>query len=355
MAEIKLRNGHVISDYGKPYIIAELGSNHNGDMELARRLIEEAKKAGADCVKFQSWTKDTIFSKKVYADNYFLKDDYRNRTDYTLEEIVDEFSISEQELLEMAKICHQVGIDFSSSPFSKREVDFLVDECDAPFVKIASMDLNNYPFLRYVAGKKVPVVLATGLSELWEIDKAVRTIEEAGNNQIILLHCISVYPPKFTDIHLNNIHTLRNAYPNYPVGFSDHSLGVEIPTAAVALGSCIIEKHFTLDKDMFGWDHKISADPTELKALVEAAEHVYLAMGSTRRTVNEDELIKREAFRRSIVAARDLPEGKILEEEDLDFKRPGTGITPGEIENLIGRTLKRAVSYDQMLSWEDMI
>lgn len=355
MAEITLQNGRVISDYGKPYVIAELGSNHNGDMELARKLIEEAKKAGADCVKFQSWSKDTIFSKKVYEDNYFLKDDYRNRTDYTLEEIVDEFSISEQELLEMAEICRRVGIDFSSSPFSKREVDFLVDECKAPFVKIASMDLNNYPFLRYVAGKNVPIVLATGLSELWEIDQAVRTIEEAGNHQIILLHCISVYPPKFTDIHLNNIHTLRNTYPDYPIGFSDHSLGVEIPTAAVALGSCIIEKHFTLDKEMFGWDHKISADPTELRALVDAAEHVYLAMGSTRRTVNEDELIKREAFRRSIVATKDLPAGTVLTEEDLDFKRPGTGITPGEVERLIGRTLKRPVAYDQMLSWEDMV
>lgn len=355
MGTIKLENGKVISDYGKPYIIAELGSNHNGNMDLAKEMIHKAKECGADCVKFQSWTKDTIFSKKVYQDNYFLQDDYRNRTDYTLEEIVDEFSISEDQLYQMAQICKEVGIDFSSSPFSEREVDHLVDTCHAPFVKIASMDLNNYPFLEYVAKKNVPVVLATGLSDLWEIAKAVKTIEDAGNHKIILLHCISVYPPKFADIHLNNILSLRMMYPDYPIGFSDHSLGVEIPTAAAALGACMIEKHFTLDKEMFGWDHKISADPQELKALVEAAHHVQEALGSTKKTVNTDEMIKRDAFRRSIVAARDLPAGTVLTREDIDFKRPGTGITPGEAENLIGRTLKRDVAYDKMFEKEDLV
>lgn len=355
MAEIVLNNGRVISDYGKPYIIAELGSNHNGDMKIARDLILRAKECGADCVKFQSWSKETIFSRKVYDDNYFLADDYRNRTDYTLEEIVEEFSISEKELLDMAQICKEVGIDFSSSPFSKREVDFLVDECHAPFVKIASMDLNNYPFLDYVAKKGAPVVLATGLSELWEVAKAVKMIEDAGNNQIILLHCISVYPPRFEDINLNNIIGLRSMFPDYPIGFSDHSIGVEIPAAAAALGSCIIEKHFTLDKDMFGWDHKISADPSELKELVDSADHIYKALGSTKRVVNNDEIKKRDAFRRSIVAAGNLKAGDVITYDDIDFKRPGTGITPGEVQNIVGRTLKRDVAFDQMISLEDLV
>lgn len=353
MAELKLRNGKIISDYGKPYIIAELANSHNGDMEIAKKMIDAAKAAGCDCVKFQSWTKNTLFSQKVFDDNYFLNDDYRNRTDYTLEQICEKFSISENQLKEMDEYCKKVGIDFSSSPFCNKEVDFLADNTDAPFIKIASMDLNNYPFLKYVALKQVPIVLATGLSDLAEVVKAVDTIEKAGNNKISLLHCISVYPPKFKDINLNNILTLRKMYPDYPIGFSDHSLGVEIPTAAVALGSCIIEKHITLDKDMFGWDHKISADPEELSNMVRVCNNVYEAMGTSKRVVGEDELIKRTAFRRSLVAANELEPGHVLKEEDVAIKRPGTGLAPELLNLLIGRTLKKKVGYDRMFEMED--
>lgn len=355
MAKLRLRNGTYISDYGKPYIIAELGSNHNGDMELAKRMIDEAKAAGCSCVKFQSWSKDTIFSKKVYEDNYFLNDDYRNRADYTLEEIVDVFSVSETELYSMYEYCKQIEIDFTSTPFSKREVDFLVEQCDVPFVKIASMDLNNYPFLRYVARKGVPIVLATGLSDAAEIDRAVRIIEGEGNREICLLHCISIYPPKFEDINLNNLIGLRTMFPDYPVGFSDHSLGVEIPSAAVALGACIIEKHFTLDKEMFGWDHKISADPDEMRVLVQCANNINQALGTTRRVVCDEEIARRDAFRRSIVAARDLKKGTVLTEDDLDLKRPGTGLPPERLDWLIGKVLNNDVAYDELLKEEDIL
>ena len=157
--KIKLTQNKEVYNYCEPYIIAELGSNHNGDMELAKKLILEAKKAGADCVKFQSWSKDTIFSKIKYKENYFLADDYRNRTDTNLEKIVEEYSISEEELLKMKKFCEEVGIDFASTPFSKREVDFLVDVLQAPFIKVASMDLNNYPFLEYIAKKNKPIII----------------------------------------------------------------------------------------------------------------------------------------------------------------------------------------------------
>lgn len=355
MAKIIFKNNTEIRDYGKPYIIAELGANHNGDMELAKKMIDVAKKVGCSCVKFQSWTKKSIFSKQVYKDNYFLKDDYRNRKDYSLEEIVEKFSVSENELFTMADYCKKIGINFASTPFSKKEVDFLVDKCHANFIKIASMDLNNYPFLEYVANKNVPIMLSTGLSELAEIDKAVRTIEKAGNHKIILLHCISIYPPDFADIHLNNIIGLRTAFPEYPIGFSDHSIGTDIPLAAVALGACVIEKHFTLDKNMFGWDHKISANPEELAELVKCCNDVNIALGSTRRIVSKAEIKKRDAFRRSIVAARDLHAGEIIKENDLDLKRPGTGIQPEMLKFLIGKKIKKEIKYDTLIKEEDFI
>jgi len=217
---VKLTQKRTIKNFSRPYIIAELGSNHNGDMKLARQLITEAKDAGADCVKFQSWSKDSIFSRKKYEDNYFIADDYRDRSDYTLEEIVDAYSISEEELLEMKALADEIGVDCTSTPFSKKEADFLIDQLDSPFIKVASMDLNNLPFLKYLAGKGRPMVLSTGLSELHEIDQAVRTIESEGNHDIVILHCVSTYPPKDEDVHLNNIKTLMECYPDYCIGFS---------------------------------------------------------------------------------------------------------------------------------------
>ena len=285
--KLKLTKNKEIYNYSKPYIIAELGSNHNGNMKLAKKMIIEAKEAGADCVKFQSWSKDTIFAKKKYSDNYFIADDYRDRDDYTLEEIVEEYSISEEELLEMKSFSDEIGIDCTSTPFSKKEADFLVDKMQTPFIKVASMDLNNYPFLEYLAKKGKPMIISTGLSELYEIDKAVKTIEETGNNQIAILHCVATYPPEDTDVNLNNIKTLMAAYPEYPIGFSDHTLGTVIPLAAVALGACLIEKHFTLDKNMEGWDHKVSATKDEMQAIVEGSERIVKAMGSFRISATE--------------------------------------------------------------------
>lgn len=353
MGKINFKNGIIVQDYGLPYIIAELGSNHNGDIELAEKLIRQAKSAGCDCVKFQSWTKDTIFSKKVYQENHFLADDYRNRDDYTLEEIVEKFSISENELLQMKKICDEVGIDCTSTPFSKREVDFLVDDMKVPFIKVASMDLNNYPFLEYIAKKDIPIVLSTGLSEIYEVDRAIKTIENTGNTKIAILHCISIYPPKMEDINLNNIFTLRKLYPDYPIGFSDHTIGTSIPLAAVAIGSAIIEKHFTLDKNMFGWDHKVSADYDDMKVIVEESKNICKALGKTRRVVSEAEKTKQIAFRRSIVAARDILKGEIITEEMIDYKRPGEGIPPEYSRFVIGKQAKNDIKYDELIKMND--
>ena len=352
--KIKITNKKDVYNFCKPYIIAELGSNHNGNMELAKRLIVQAKESGADCVKFQSWSKDTIFSRKKYEDNYFIADDYRNRTDYTLEEIVDAYAISEEELLEMKKFADEIGIDCTSTPFSKKEADFLIDKLNSPFIKVASMDLNNYPFLEYLAKKNRPMVLATGLSELYEIDKAVKTIENTGNKNIVILHCVSTYPPKDGDVNLNNIITLMKAYPDYPIGFSDHTLGTAIPLASVALGACLIEKHFTLDKNMEGWDHKVSANKDEMKIIVEGSKRISEAMGSFRVAATETDERKQE-FRRSIVLARDMKKGEVIKYTDIDYKRPGTGIKPEMTDFVIGRMINKDLKYDHILSMEDII
>ena len=352
--KIQITSQKEIYNFCRPYIIAELGSNHNGDMELARKMIIEAKEAGADCVKFQSWSKDSIFAKKKYDDNYFIADDYRDRTDYTLEEIVDSYSISEEELLEMKKFADEVGIDCTSTPSNKKEADLLVEKMDTPYIKVASMDLNNYPFLEYLAKKGKTIVISTGLSELYEIDKAVKAIEEAGNNQIVILHCVSTYPPVDTDVNLNNIKTLMATYPNYPIGFSDHTLGTAIPLASVALGACLIEKHFTLDKNMEGWDHKVSATKDEMKEIVENAKRVSDALGSFRITATESDEKKKE-FRRSIVITREMKKGDILQAEDIDYKRPGGGFDPEMTEFLIGRTVKKDLPFDHILKKEDLV
>lgn len=352
--KVQLTSKKEIFNYCKPYVIAELGSNHNGDMELAKRLILQAKEAGADCVKFQSWSKDTIFARKKYEDNYFVADDYRDRTDYTLEEIVDAYSISEDELLEMKKFADELGIDCTSTPFSKKEADFLVDKLESPFIKVASMDLNNYPFLEYLAKKGKPIVISTGLSELYEIDKAVKTIENAGNNQIVILHCVATYPPEDKDVNLHNIKTLMTIYPEYPIGFSDHTLGTAIPLASVALGACLIEKHFTLDKNMEGWDHKVSATKDEMKEIVENATRVSEALGSFRITATESDEKKKE-FRRSIVLTREMKKGEVISYEDLDYKRPGGAFDPEITEFVVGRTVNKDLKYDYILTKEDIV
>jgi len=352
--KVQLTNKKKIFNFCKPYIIAELGSNHNGDMKLAKQLIIEAKEAGSDCVKFQSWSKDSIFAKKKYEDNYFVADDYRDRDDYTLEEIVEAYSISEEELLEMKKLADEIGIDCTSTPFSKKEADFLVDKMDTPFIKVASMDLNNYPFLEYLAKKNKPMIISTGLSELYEIDKAVKTIENTGNTDICILHCVATYPPEDKDVNLNNIKTLMSTYPDYPIGFSDHTLGTAIPLASVALGACVIEKHFTLDKNMEGWDHKVSATKDEMKDIVDNAKRVSDALGSFRVTANETDEKKVE-FRRSIVLTRDIKEGEIINREDIDYKRPGSGFSPEMTEYIVGRKAKTNLIYDKILTNKDLI
>ena len=354
MTGVQLTSKKKVFNYCKPYVIAEIGSNHNGDMNLAKKLIIAAKQMGADCVKFQSWSKDTLFSKKKYEDNYFVADDYRNRTDYTLEQIVDAYSISEDELLEMKKFSNELGIDCTSTPFSKKEVDFLVDKLESPFIKVASMDLNNYPFLKYIAKKGRPIVLSTGLSELHEIDKAIKTIENEENNQIVILHCVATYPPADIDLNLNNINTLKIAYPEYPIGFSDHTIGTAITFASIALGACIIEKHFTLDKNMEGWDHKISATIEEMRDIIKNAPRISEAMGTFRIKATESDEKKKE-FRRSIIIIKEMKKGEVIKYDNIDYKRPSGGFDPEMTEFIVGRTVNKNLKSDHILTQDDII
>ncbi|MCG8409658.1 MAG: N-acetylneuraminate synthase family protein [Bacteroidales bacterium] len=351
--KINISKTKEVFNYSEPYIIAEIGANHNGDIELAKKIIDKAKGCGADAVKFQSWTPKSLIAREEYDRNQSYDDGDGGKKHFgSLKEMVEKYYLREDQHFELKDYCNEIGIDFCSSPFSKKEVDLLV-KLAVPFLKIASMDINNIELLKYAARTKKPIILSTGMASLAEIDNAVKTIEKEGNTQIIILHCISIYPPKYEDIHLNNIKMLQQAF-NYPIGFSDHTIGTYIPLASVSLGACVIEKHFTLDKDLPGWDHQISADPHELKEIVEGSKNIQKALGSFTRIVSKDEEQKKLKFRRSIVTARRLEVGDIISYNDLDFKRPGTGVSPDFCEHLIGRKVKSKLDADVLIKLEDL-
>jgi N,N'-diacetyllegionaminate synthase len=344
-------SGRLVGPDELPYIIAEIGSNHNGDMQLAKQLIGAAKSCGADAVKFQSWSKSSIISKAEYARHTQYAD--KKRHFGTLKEMVEEYQLTPEQHREVVAYCQEKEIAFMSSCFSPAEVD-LLDSLTVLAFKIASMDINHLSLLEYVASKARPVILSTGMATLGEIERALSVLQQGGAGPVALLHCVSIYPPAYESINLHNITTLQQAF-DVPVGFSDHTLGTAIPLAAVALGACIIEKHFTLDKDMAGWDHAISADPAELEVIVREGQNVFTALGSTVRMVSEAEMDKRRAFRRRIVVKHAMKKGERLQLQALDFKRPGTGIHPDELAYVIGRSLARDVEPDDELEWSDLV
>lgn len=333
-----------------PYVIAEIGANYNGDMDLCKRLIDKAYECGVDAVKFQSWSKTSLISSAEYSRNTSYAD--KNRHFGSLEEMVERYQFTPDQHREVAAYCEKLGIAFTSTPFSVEEVD-LLESLDVPCFKVASMDINYLKLLNYIGSKKRPVILSTGMASLGEIERAIAALRSAGSGPIALLHCISIYPPEARDIHLRNIVTLERAF-DVPVGFSDHTLGTSIPLAAVALGACIVEKHFTLDKEMDGWDHWISANSTELKTLVEESKNVFESLGSGVRCVSRAEMEKRLKFRRRAVLKHPMNKGNVIAEADLDFKRPGNGINPDETTYVVGRKLNKDCVYDEELEWGDI-
>lgn len=342
MSEIILNNGRKVKNYSKPYIIAEVNSSHGGSVETAKEMIRQAKEAGCDCVKFQSWSTESLYSKTFYAENPIAQ------------RLVKKFALSEEELFEVVNFCKEINIDFSSTPYSKSEVDFLVDKCNVPFVKIASMEINNYNYIEYIAKKGVPVILSTGMADLHEIENAVKAFEKGNNPNLILLHCISIYPAPASTINLNNIPLLQKMFPKYAIGYSDHTYGTEIASAATALGAAVLEKHFTLDKTKMGMDNNMAIEPDEMKALVQNCINVHEALGSFDRIVSEEENAQRTKMRRSVIVTRDMSEGETIRLEDLDVKRPGTGIPPEKMHSLVGKVLKSNVSADTLILEENL-
>lgn len=325
-----LDNGRKIGLGEKPYIVAEFNSSHKGKVDRAKQMIDAALECGCDCVKFQSWTEESLYSDEYYEENPISK------------RLVKGVSLNEEKLKELFRYCMEKGMDFSSTPYSEREVDFLV-KMNVPFIKIASMEINNLPFLEYIAKTKKPIVLSTGMSTYDEIEKAVETIKGAGNENICILHCVSVYPAEVGIINLNNMLAIKEKFPNNVVGYSDHTRGSEVACAAIALGAVLIEKHFTLNSSEMGMDNSMATEPKEMKELVEKCHNVYMALGNYERKLTKEEIVQREKMRRSIVSKKDIKKGTEISRDMLEFKRLGTGIEPGKVENIVGCIAKKDI------------
>ena len=337
-----LNNGRVVSKKNRPYIVAELNSSHFGRIELAEEMINSAKACGCDGVKFQSWTSESLYCRDYYE------------SDPIAERIVKKFSLSSQDIKRLSLYCREKKIGFSSTPYSEEEVDQLADLFQADYIKIASMDINNLPFLDYIGKKNVPVVLSTGMADKQEIDEAIKCLENAGNTNICILHCVSVYPSEAKEVNLNNLLMLRQEFPDYEVGYSDHTMGYETACAAVALGASFIEKHFTLNNSKVGWDNQMATEPSEMKELVEKCHSVYNSLGNFDRILSDKEIDQRRNMRRSVVSKRDLYAGDVITKDDITAKRPGTGIPVGDYEEILGKRVKRDIKRDHLIKREDL-
>jgi len=334
---MKLNNGVEIKNYGKPYFIAELNTSHFGDLEIAKDMIASAKDAGVDCVKFQSWSADTLYSSTYYRQNPIAK------------RFVDKFSFSSEQLKMLADFAHSCGVGFASTPYSTSEVDFLINECNVPFIKIASMEINNYPYLEYVARTGSAIILSTGMADRDEIDRAVRCILDAGGENICVLHCVSIYPAEPSTINLNNIVTFRDEFDDISIGYSDHTIGIEVPIAAIALGSPVIEKHFTLDSKKIGMDNQMAMEPNDFKAMIKSCNLAWESLGAFERVVSKAELEQRINMRRSIVSKVHIPSGTVIQLDHLDFKRPGDGMSPAEIGRVVGKMAIEDIVQDEVI------
>ncbi len=345
---MKIKN-KLIKNFSKPFVIAEIGANHNGDIDLAKKMIISAKKAGADAVKFQSWNKNSIFNKKLYKNK---KPDFRLGNIKTQEQLIDKLTFSNQEYNKLAIFCKKNKIIFSSTPFDTLSARFL-SKLKVPFFKVASMDLDNIPFLKHLAKYKKPMIVSTGFGTLKEIAEAIDEIKSIDKHaQLTLLHCVSAYPPRDTNVNLNNLELLRKTF-NLPIGFSDHTKGSTACLSAITLGAAVIEKHFTLDKNMIGWDHPISADYEDLRIIVNEGNRANKFLGSKLRLKNESEK-NIQVMRRSIVTKTRINKGEKITLKNIDFKRPGTGISPSKIKEVINRKAKKALNKDIILDQKNL-
>lgn len=331
------------------YIIAEAGVNHNGDIETAKRLVDIAKKAGCDCVKFQTFSADRIVTKSAEKAEYQVENTNNDDSQY---EMLKKLELSYDEFFEIKKYCDKVEIDFLSTPFDEDAVE-LLEKIGVDAYKIPSGEITNKPLLQYIATKNKRVLLSTGMSTLEEVAKAVQWIEEMGNDKIILFHCTSNYPAPYSSVNMKAMLTIRDEF-GYPVGYSDHTNGIEISLMSVAYGATVVEKHFTYDRNAEGPDHKASLEPDELQAMVESIRNIEQAVGTGEKKPSDSELSTRNVARKSLVWKNSKEVGTVVSPEDICCKRPGTGICPEKIDVLIGRTVVKQCREDTLISWDDV-
>jgi N,N'-diacetyllegionaminate synthase len=337
-------------NFARVLVIAEAGVNHNGDLEIAKRLIAAAAEASADAVKFQTFRADEIASPKAAAAEYQIRNLPSPRP--SQRDLLRRLEFDRSAHFALATSARDNGILFLSSPFDWKSAD-LLEEVGVPLFKLGSGELTNIPLLRHVARKRKPVILSTGMATLEEVRQAVRVMQSEGNDDIALMHCVTQYPAPAAQINLRAMQTMATAF-HLPVGYSDHTEGNEIAFAATALGACCIEKHFTLSRAMEGPDHLASAEPCELKALVSGIRNIESALGDGVKRPAPCEIPNRLLVRRSIFAATEILVGTVLTAAVLACQRPGTGIPSERHDDLIGRRAERRFAAAEMLDWEGL-
>jgi N,N'-diacetyllegionaminate synthase len=330
------------------YVIAEIGVNHNGSMELAKQSIDAAVFSGADAVKFQTFKSEKLVSKFARKAKYQAEN--TNDSESSQLDMLKKLELSNKDFIELKEYCEEKGIEFLSTPFDEESAEFL-KEINVHAFKIGSGDLNNYPFLSFISKLKIPVILSTGMSTLSEIEEALEVLQDS---EVSLLHCTSVYPAPLKDVNLYSLITMKNAFHKL-IGYSDHTLGNEVTISAITLGAKIIEKHFTLDKNLPGPDHKASLDPAEFAEMVRAIRNVEMSFGDGIKRCMPSEIDTKLVARKSLVVLRDLNKGDVLTEHNLGIKRPGNGIEPKYYDLLLGKQVKMDIKEDQALKWEDLL
>ncbi len=330
-------------------IIAEAGVNHNGSVKMARELVSRAKSAGADAIKFQTFKAERLLSRKASKAEYQKKTTSEGESQY---EMIKKLELKEAEYRNIAEFCREMGIEFLSSPFDEESAD-LLEELGVSRFKIPSGEITNLPLLQHVASKGRPMLISTGMATMGEVEEALETVTSCGNADVVLLHCVTEYPAPFNEINLRAMISMRQAF-NVRVGYSDHTPGLEVSIAAVALGAEMIEKHFTLSRAMEGPDHKASLEPEELGSLVVAIRNTESALGDGVKRPAPCELKNMDIARKSVVATRDIAEGEKLTTDNVAIKRPGSGIPPKHFGVVLGRKARCSVARDEVLTWEKL-
>lgn len=325
-------------------IIAEAGVNHNGSLELAKQLAEKAKEAGADYVKFQTFQTEKLVTFDAKKAEYQIENTKQTDSQFNM---LKKLELSYEDFKELKEHCEEIGIKFLSTPFDFESIDFL-KEIGIDFWKVPSGEVTNRPYLEKISKNGMPVVLSTGMCDVDEIEAALNVLKKGGCTDISILHCTTQYPAPMNECNLNVIETLKDRF-NLTVGYSDHTEGIFVPIIAVARGARIIEKHFTLDRNMEGPDHKASLEPHELKEMIDKIREVEIILGSNEKKPTESEKKNIGVARKSIVAKCDIYEGDVFSEENLDAKRPGTGINPMQWYDVVGKAAKRNFKRDEMI------